>query len=124
MWQVMVVLVVCVLLVGVAHAQTPNPQFWVLTDRGNVFLIEGLPPPRPPGFDSAPHLEINVLNTALALTADGAPGVDPVAIMGDAGVVTPLPEGHTDMSATIILDLGSRFDSRPLYAPMPVGTFF
>ncbi len=55
----MAVLMVCVLVVGVAHAQhAPNPQFWVLADRGNVFLIEGPPPPRPPGFDSAPHLVI------------------------------------------------------------------
>ncbi len=38
----MAILTVCVLLVGITYAQhTPNPQFWVLTDRDNVFLIEG-----------------------------------------------------------------------------------
>ena len=83
---------VCVLLVGVAHAQ--NPQFWVLTDRGNVFLLEGPPPPMPPGFDSSPGINVEGINTVLSLTADGAPGVDPVAITGDAGVVTPLPAYH------------------------------
>ena len=123
MWQVMAILVVCVMVVGVAHAQTPNPQFWVLTDRGNVFLIEGPPPPRPPGFDTAPNINVEGVNTILSLTADGAPGVDPVAIMGDAGVVTPLPAYHPDrpnMRAAIVTDWSGT--SQPLYVNMPVGT--
>lgn len=107
MWQVGVALAVCALLVGVAHAQ--QAQFFMLTDRGNVFLVEGPPPDRPPGFDSAPFLNLQGINTVFSLTAEGAPGIDPVAIMGSAGVVTPLPAyhpGRPSMEATIVTDWG------------------
>ena len=123
MWQVAAVLMACMFLVGMAHAQVTS-QFWVITENGNSFIIEGPPPERPPGFDSAPFLNIQALDTVLSLTAGPAPGVEPVVIIGEAGVVTPLPEYHPDrttMEATIVRDWGRLTDSRSLYLPMLIG---
>ena len=115
-------LAACVSPYGGAHGQASDAQFWMVTELGNVFLIEGPPPDRPPGFDSAPFLNARPLDTVFSLTAGPAPGVKPVAIFGEAGIVTKLPEYHPErglMYATVVRDWGS--DSRFLYATVPVG---
>ncbi len=123
MWRVVTVLAACTLLVGAAHGQV-TAQFWVITENGNQFELDGPPPDRPPGFDTAPFLNIRPLNTALSMTAGAAPGAAPVATFGAAGSVTELKEydpGRTEMAVTIVTDWGHATDSRYMYAPMLVG---
>ena len=117
-------LAACASLPDGAHGQASDAQFWVVTELGNVFHITGPPPDRPPGFDSAPFLNVRPLDTILSLTAGPAPGVEPVAIFGEAGTVTELPEydpGRKTMDAAIVLDWGVMTNSIPLYVNMPVG---
>lgn len=123
MWQAAAVLVAFTFLVGAAHGQV-TAQFWVITENGNSFELDGPPPARPPGFDTAPFLNIRPLDTALSLTAGPAAGVAPVATFGEAGVVTELPAydpTRTEMAITIVRDWGRSTDSMPLYSPMLVG---
>ena len=117
-------LAACPFLHGGAHGLPDDAQFFLVTELGNVFHIVGPPPNRPPGFDSAPFLNVHPLDTALSLTAGPAPGVEPVATFDEAGTVTELPEydpGREWMHAAIVTDWGSRTDSMPLYANIPVG---
>lgn len=122
MWAA-VLLAVCALCAGPAYGQV-TAQFWVVTDLGNSYELDGPPPDRPPGFDTAPYLNVHRMDTVLAIHAGPAPGVDPVAFFGEAGVVTPLPPhdpGRSEMSATVVTDWRRHAHSQPLWAPMPVG---
>ena len=104
-----------------AHAQA-EPQFFMVTDRGNVFPVIGPPPDRPPGFDTAPHLNSHQIDTAYALSASGAPGAPAHHEFGQAGSLITLPDhdpARPSMSARLVTDWGTA--SRPLYAPFPVG---
>ena len=94
----------------------------MITDRGNVFPVIGPPPDRPPGFDSAPHLDNHQVDTAYALSAGGAPGAPAHHEFGQAGAFIQLPDhdpARPRMAASIITGWGSA--SKPLYAPFPVG---
>lgn len=122
MWAA-ILLAVCVLPAGLAYGQV-TAQFWVVTDLGNSYELDGPPPDRPPGFDTAPFLNVQRVDTVLALYAGPAPGVSPIAFFGEAGVVTALPShdpGRSEMSATIVTDWRHHTHSQPLWAPMPVG---
>ena len=113
----------CLILLcfGMAYGQV-DAQFWAVTELGNSFELNGQPPDRPPGFDSAPYLNIQRIDTVMSVYAGGVPGVPPFSYFGEAGVYTGLPAHHinrTDISASIITGwIGS---SIPLYSPMPVG---
>lgn len=105
-----------------AHAQA-EPQFFMVTNRGNVFPIIGPPPDRPPGFDSAPHLDNHQNDTAYALSASAAPGAPAFYQFGQAGAFLTLPDhdpARHSMSATLITKWETA-TSRSLYAPFPVG---
>lgn len=104
-----------------AHAQA-EPQFFMLTDRGNVFPVIGPPPDRPPGFDSAPHLDSHQIDTAYALSADSTPTSPGVYEFGQAGAFLTLPDhdpARPSMTAMLVTDWGTA--SGGLYAPFPVG---
>ena len=116
-------LAACILPAGLAYGQVAA-QFWVVTDLGNSYELDGPPPDRPPGFDTAPYLNVQRVDAVLALHAGPAPGVEAVASFGEAGVFTPLPPhdpGRSEMSATIVTDWRHHAHSQPLWAPMPVG---
>lgn len=113
----------CMLPAGQAYGQV-TAQFWVVTDMGNSYELDGPPPVRPPGFDAAPFLNVQRIDTVLAVHAGPAPGVDPVAYFGEAGVVTALPPhdvGRTEMSAMIMTDWNGPPHPQLLWASMPVG---
>ena len=97
-------------------------QFWVVTDLGNVYPIIGPPPERPPGFDSAPFLNMEPLDSMIAVAAGRTSTTGPTIHFDEAGTVNPLPsydKTRTYMRADIISEWGGA--SRYLYANMPVG---
>lgn len=110
-----------VLVVSIPVAYGTEAQIWIVTDLGNSYELDGPPPERSPGFDTAPYLNTLVVDTAYSLTA-GPP--DAVAKFGDAGVVVDLPTydaSRTEMSGVIVREWGSGMDSMPLFASVLVG---
>ncbi len=103
-------LVLLLSFTGLAYGD--GAQFFIITENGNIFNIFGPPPARPPGFDSAPFLNAERINTAISVTT----GSD--AVFGQAGSITTLPAASS-MRAAIITDWGTASDE--LYSAMLVG---
>ena len=115
------ILVICCVMVVPAYAQTIQNQtsFWIVTDFGNVYPIIGPPPERPPGFDSAPFLNTERIDSMIVVAAGGP---SHMIHFGEAGTVNPLPAhdpARNYMRADIIQEWAT--NSTSLFANMPVG---
>ena len=111
---------------GMADGQinTNMTRFFIITELGNTFEIAGPPPDRLPGFDSAPYLNTHRLDTSYSLTAGGTAFTPSMARFGQAGSVIALPDhdpARSSMKVVMVTDWGMPSDSKPLYAPFPVG---